>query len=149
MIKQIIHYPDTNSVEATWVDSISGVVTRCHSYSDRQMDMLLTDLGDEATQDHLDLIEFVLLNQQPLPPEPEPVPVVYSCSPWQIRKALNNLTLRTQVEQAVMDGDQEMRDGWAFATEFRSDDPFVLDMGATLGKTPEETAELIRYAATL
>ena len=93
-------------------------------------------------------------------PEPEPAPVpepdgpvppsVYTCSPWQIRKALNNQGLRQAVEDAVAASiDQGLKDAWEFAQEFRSDHPFVLTMGATLGKTEEETAQLIEYAATL
>lgn len=75
---------------------------------------------------------------------------VYSCSPWQIRKALNALGLRDAVEAAITEGnDRTLKDGWEFATEFRSDDPFVLAMGASLGKDAAGTAELIKYASTL
>lgn len=77
-------------------------------------------------------------------------PLVYSCSPWQIRKALNSQGLRQSVEDAVKASpDIELKDGWEFATVFRSDDPFVLSMGHALGKTAEETAILIQYAAAL
>jgi hypothetical protein len=85
----------------------------------------------------------------PLPADPLPPPV-YICSPWQIRKALNNLSLRQAVEDAVAaSNDQTLKDGWEFATEFRSNDPFVISMGASLGKNEQETAELIQYASTL
>jgi hypothetical protein len=81
------------------------------------------------------------------PPAPIPAAV---CSPWQIRKALNNQGLRQGVEDAIAAStDQELKDGWEFATEFRSDDPFVLTMGAALGKSEEETRHLIEYASTL
>lgn len=81
----------------------------------------------------------------------EPMPqVVASCSPWQIRKALNELGLRDAVELAVsQSGDRTIQDGWEFATEFRADDSFVLDMGAAIGKSHEEVADLILYASTL
>ena len=88
----------------------------------------------------------------PEPADPLPPPT-YTCSPWQIRKALNQLGIRDAVEQAVSsatgDGAQTLKDGWEFATEFRSDDPFVISMGASLGKNAEETAELIQFAGTL
>lgn len=45
----VIHFPETNSVEATWLDS-EGKQTRCHSYADVQMDMLESDLGEDALQ---------------------------------------------------------------------------------------------------
>lgn len=77
-------------------------------------------------------------------------PVVYSCSPWQIRKALNAAGLRQAVEDAVAaSSDIALKDGWEFATEFKSNDPFVLSMGASIGKTEEETVELIRTASSM
>lgn len=75
---------------------------------------------------------------------------VCSCTPWQIRKALIALGLREQVELMIKTSDDiNLKDGWEFATEFRSDDPFVISMGTALGKTEKETAELIAYASTL
>lgn len=47
ILKKIIHYPATNSVEATWVDD-DDVPVRCHSYADVQMDRLEADLGADA-----------------------------------------------------------------------------------------------------
>ena len=85
-----------------------------------------------------------------LPVYVAPVAEVFRCTPWQIRKVLNVLGLRQGVEGAVAAStDQALKDGWEFATEFRSDDPFVLQMGAALGKSAAETAELIKQAATL
>ena len=75
---------------------------------------------------------------------------VYSCSPWQIRKALNALGLRDAVEAVITDSnDRMLKDGWAVAQEYRSDDIFVLAMGASLGKDAAQTAEMIQYASTL
>ena len=79
-----------------------------------------------------------------------PVPEVFACTPWQIRKALNSLSLRQSVEDAVAaSNDQTLKDGWEFATHFSSGDSFVISMGASLGKNEQETAELIKYASTL
>ena len=81
------------------------------------------------------------------PPAPAPV---YTCSRWQIRKALNAQGLRQAVEDAVAaSDDQDLKDGWDCAGEFRSDHMFVISMGASLGMTEEQTADLIQYAATL
>lgn len=85
-----------------------------------------------------------------LPAYTPPVVAAASCSPWQMRKMLNQLGLRQGVEDAVAAStDQAMKDGWGYATEFRSDDPFVIGMGAALGKTAAETRDLILSAAAL
>jgi hypothetical protein len=81
------------------------------------------------------------------PPEPAPAAV---CTPWQVRRAINALGLRDAIETAVAAStDQTLKDGWGVAQEFRSDDPFVLAMGAALGKTAEETRDMIAFASTL
>ena len=74
-LKQVIHYTDTNSVEATWVDE-NDVVIKCHSYADVQMDMFKADIlnfGGDPT-DQSDLIALVESNIKPVEPEPIPVP---------------------------------------------------------------------------
>jgi hypothetical protein len=88
----------------------------------------------------------------PEPADPLPLPT-YTCSPWQIRKALNQLGIRDAVEQAVSsatgDGAQTLKDGWEFATEFRSDDPFVISMGAALGLDDAALDQLFAFAASV
>lgn len=92
-LKEIKHYPDTNSVEATWVEVIEPerIITeydpddpvvviseqiipaverqvKCHSYADVQMDMLESDLGADAAG-YTDLIATVRANiKPPVPP---------------------------------------------------------------------------------
>lgn len=84
---------------------------------------------------------------------PEPADVitpVFSCSPWQIRKALNNIGQRQPIEDAVANSNNiTLKDGWEFATEFVSTDPFVIAMGAVIGKNEEETIQFVKYASTL
>lgn len=80
----------------------------------------------------------------------EAAPAIPACNPWQIRKALNALGLRQQVEAAVAASEiQEIHDGWEFATEFRADHPFVLGIAQSIGKTETEVAEIITYASSL
>lgn len=79
----------------------------------------------------------------------EPIQPV-SCTSWQIRKALIQLNLDEQVEVHVQAStDKVLKAGWEYATEFRSDDPFVINMGSILGKTPVEVYDLILWASTL
>ena len=132
-LKQVIHYPDTNSVEATWVDS-KDVVVKCHSYADVQMQMFRNDIaelgGDIA--EHEELIAKVEADIKPV--EPAPLPVL-SCTPWQIRKKLNKEGLRDAVEAYVSSDQatQDEKDAWEFATEFREDNPLLVNAASMLG----------------
>lgn len=144
-VKQVIKYANANAIEVTWADA-NGVNVRCQSYSDRQMAELRADLG-AAAQTYAALIAEVEANQKPLPPPP---PAVYVCSPWQIRKALNAAGLRAAVENAVAAStDQALKDGWEFATEIRSTDALVMQLGAALGKSKADIDNLIAQASSL
>ncbi len=65
-LKQVLHYEDTNSIEATWVDK-NDVVIRCHSYADCQMNMFKENIatygGDVA--EYAELIATVEANIVP------------------------------------------------------------------------------------
>ena len=72
------------------------------------------------------------------------------CDAWQIRKVLNALNLRDQVEALVSEStDRTLKDGWEFSTKFKADDPFVLQLAGNLNKSQEEVFEIIQYASTL
>lgn len=144
-LPNVIHYPDTNSVEATWVDA-EGVQIKCHSYADVQMDMLREDLGDDAAT-YADLIATVEASIQPAPPAPPAPPI--SVTPYQIREALNMLGLRAAVESAVAAGSQSLKDKWQFAQEFKRDNQTVIELGLALGKTDAEMDALFQLAETL
>lgn len=82
------------------------------------------------------------------PQKPEVAPI--KVSPWQMRKALNQLNLRQAVEATVsFSNDQTIKDGWEFATSFVRNDPLVITLGSQLGKTEAELDALFELAASL
>lgn len=80
---------------------------------------------------------------------PEPGPFVLTCSPWQIRKALNATGLRAAVDSAVSGADQTTKDAWEFAQEFRRDNPLITAVANALGKTEAEIDDLFALAVSL
>lgn len=82
-------------------------------------------------------------------PEAQPaMEVPQSVTPWQMRRALNQLGLRAMVEAAVAAGDQDARDGWEFALEIRRDNPLLAGMAQALGMTDGQLDDLFRLAAS-
>ena len=144
-VKSVLYFPDTNAVEATWVND-AGTNVKCQFYSGGQMDSLRADLGPTDAAKYADII--LLAESQYVPPTPAPAQPI-KVSPWQLRKALNQLNLRVAVESWVATASQTIKDGWEFATEFREDDSFVQEAGVALGKTPEELHQLFVLAETL
>ena len=90
----LVHYPNTNSVEVTWLDD-DGKQTRCHSYADVQMDMLEADLGADAA-DHADLIATVRASYVP-PPPPAPPTVIEQLAKLDADNMLTQRNLRETV----------------------------------------------------
>jgi hypothetical protein len=69
ILKQVIHFPDTNTLEATWVERTGegeeavDVNVRCHSYAPVQMDMFRADVaayGGEVDEELVALVESSL-----------------------------------------------------------------------------------------
>jgi hypothetical protein len=72
------------------------------------------------------------------------------CTAWQFRKALNALGLRDAVEAAIAaSGDQNIKDGWQYTSEFHRYAPLVIQFGQVLGKTGAEMDALFALAGTL
>lgn len=76
-------------------------------------------------------------------------PAKTQISPRQIRMALTQLGLRSQVEAAVLAGDQDMKDWYEFSTYFDRNHPQVLAMATALGVTSQELDALWALGATL
>jgi hypothetical protein len=93
------------------------------------------------------MTEFIIADAALLPPDPNAVPE--SVTPRQIRQALTRAGLRTSVEDAVAAGDQDTKDWYEFATEFRRDSPVVAALAVALSVTDEQLDDLWRLAATL
>jgi len=75
-------------------------------------------------------------------------PVPQSVSPMQIRLALNELGLRTTIENAVDSGSQDLKDMWEFASEFKRDYPIIEELSVSLGFTEEQVNNIFRLAST-
>jgi hypothetical protein len=80
-------------------------------------------------------------------PAAETQPVPQTITPWQLRKALNQLGLRNAVEAAIAQADQDTKDGWEFATEFRRDDEMLNAMASALGISDSELDDIFRLAS--
>ena len=76
-------------------------------------------------------------------------PPVTRISPRQIRMALTQLNLRSQVEAAVAAGDQDMKDWYEFSTYFDRTHPQVLAMATALSVTDAQLDALWKLGATL
>jgi hypothetical protein len=88
--------------------------------------------------------EWVATSNTPLP-----VPII-TVTPWQIRKALNQLGLRAAVESAITTStDQTLKDGWEFSNEITRNSPLVISMATALNKTIAEIDGLFALAVTL
>ena len=103
---------------------------------------------DPLNTDYQQYLKWLSEGNQPLPAPV--IKAIYSCSPWQIRKALNEINKRQLVEEAVAaSGDIMIKDGWEFATEFVSNDQFVIAMGQIIGMDEDQVADFINHASTL
>lgn len=93
--------------------------------------------------------EWIADGNTPEPADTVPEPII-SVSPWQIRKALNQQGLRQQVEDAVANsGDNDLIDGWKYATSFVQDDPLVQAMAQALSLADDELKSLFELAQSL
>lgn len=72
-----------------------------------------------------------------------------SVTPWQFRKAINQLGHRTKVEQLITTASQDIIDGWKVATSFKRLHPMVVQFGNAIPLTDIELDDLFELAAIL
>jgi len=80
------------------------------------------------------------------PEAPNIVP--QTVSPLQMRRALTELGLRTDVENAVETLDQDAKDAWQYATEIHRNNGIIAQVATALNKTTEDIDNLFRLAST-
>lgn len=75
--------------------------------------------------------------------------IPYSVTAVQLRKALNQLKLRNDVNKYIESQDQDTQDTWEYAVEIQRQNPLIEAAAKALGKTTEEVDDLFRLAHTL
>lgn len=126
-LKEIKRYPDTNSVEATWVDG--EVVVKCHSYDQVQMDMLAADLGADLAE-HQWIIDEV--NANFIPVAPTPIIVPQSITMRQCRLQMLADGILDDVSAAVNTLGTAAKIEWEYASEIQRTNQLVPAMQMVL-----------------
>lgn len=120
------YYKDQNN-QLHWLDSAE------FEYLLPEGSILITDIEAEAIREAN---------------KPEPLPIT-EISPRQIRMALTQFGLRSQVEAAISASDQDLKDWYEFSTYFARNHPQVLAMASALGINDTELDALWELGATL
>lgn len=106
----------------------------------------------DGSQDYLITLDMVRVQDSELSsiinPVVEPEIIV---TPWQFRKALNQLNIRDVVEQLVKSPTTplDIKDGWEFATEWKEFDPTLKTMAYALGLSDADIHDIFTVAASL
>ena len=145
ILKQLIRYTNTPSLEATWVDE-NDVVIKCHAYSNGQMDMLRADLGADAAQ-YESLIAEVEATYSPSPPQPIRVPQQVTMR--QARLELLSRGLLDDVEAMIAAAGREAQIEWEYASLVERGNPVIAGVQQQQGFTDEQIDDLFREAAKL
>lgn len=104
------------------------------------------------SEDNIDYREYLEWvkdpGNTPVPADPLPVRKI-EITALQIRKALNSKTLRKAVDDLLKTKNKDFEDTWLFSPTFTEDNPFILELKVSLGKTDAEMLELFTVAKSL
>lgn len=171
-LQSLRHYPETNHVEATWVQQVGtraepdpefpddpqrsvlvpNLVPVVHrAYAASQMGQLVVDLGPADAAKHSALIAQVSASYTPPPPAPPPVPERVTMR--QARLALNAAGKLAAV-QAAIDAMQEpartsARIEWEYSAEMRRAHPLIAQLAPALNMTAAQIDALFVSAQSL
>lgn len=100
-----------------------------------------TPISSTVSYDGKDVVETYVYPEQPnLVPQ--------SVTPLQFRRALNQLNMRTAIENYVNTLDEDSKDAWQYATIFERNNIIITSAAAALNKTSAEVDDLFRLAST-
>lgn len=88
-----------------------------------------------------DIVETYIFSEKP-----NVVPNQVSC--LQFRKALNELNIRTQIEDFIKTLDNNSKDEWTFSPEIKRYDNIINKIANNLEKNNEEMDDIFRLAST-
>ena len=104
---------------------------------------------DPRNTDYAVYLQWVSEGNTAEPADPLPIPTL-TASKYKFRLALLQAGLLGVVELAIAQStDQAVQIAWNFADEYRTDDPLVLSLASTLGKTEQEVRAIFELANTL
>lgn len=147
ILKNVVYFSDTNSVEATWVNS-QGENVYCRSYAGEQMDDLIVDLGSDAVT-YASLIAEVRSKVEPYVPPPPVVPAtVTRFQALAVLAAGGYLdTVRTYIN--TLDINNVQRLAWENATDWERSSPTLNALAAMLGLNDTQVDDLFIAASNI
>jgi len=105
--------------------------------------------ADEGNVDYQEYLAWFSEGNIPEPADPIPAPIL-TATQYKFRLALNKLGLREDVETAVAAStNQDIKDAWMYADEFRADDELVIALATAMNKTEEDIQIVFELAQTL
>jgi len=142
-IPQIIVLPNGDILNAPVVYGVYGDYTLVKRF-------LVNESPGQWFRETSSVVEFNgtdVIETYVYPETPNVVP--QSVTPLQFRRALNQLNLRTEIEQYVQTLDADSKDAWEYATVFERNNTIITNAAQVLNKTTEEVDDLFRLASTM